>query len=417
MFFSLFFEAVGLAFQEIWNNKMRAFLSVLGISIGIFCVISVQMMVDSVKQNIRQSFQRLGDNIVFIDRFPWNEDPSVNWWKYMKRPFVDYEEFKAIRENVKSADRVAIRIFLADQEIKYRGASVSNVITVAPTYDFADILDFQFAYGRYFSPAESLLGSNAMVIGYKVAEELFTRPEEAIGKEVRIMGRKVRIVGVVKREGKSLLGDGFDEIALVPYNYIRKYVNTKDEKFMPLISVRAAPGYSIEQLNDEVTGVLRGSRKLRPAQDDNFALNRISLLTGIIDAVFAVLNFAGWIIGVFSILVGGFGIANIMFVSVKERTGIIGIKKSLGAKSYVILLEFLTEAIALCLLGGAMGLCSVYLLALVGNRFIESFDLVLSLNNLTIGLVLSFLIGIAAGFIPALSAARMNPVEAIRQNM
>lgn len=417
MFFSLLFEAIGLAFQEIWNNKMRAFLSVLGISIGIFCVISVQMMVDSVKQNIRQSFQRLGDNIIFIDRFPWSEDPSINWWKYIKRPYVDYEEFKAIRQNVGSADRVSIRIFLSDQEIKYKGSSVSNVITVAPTNDFADILDFRFAYGRFFSPAESLLGSNVMVVGYKVAEELFTRPEDALGKEVRIMGRRVRIVGVLNREGKSLLGDGFDEVALLPYNYIRKYVNTKDEKFMPLIAVRAAPGYSIEQVNDEVTGVLRGARKLKPAQEDNFALNRISLLTGIIDSVFLVLNFAGWIIGVFSILVGGFGIANIMFVSVKERTGIIGIKKSLGAKNYVILIEFLTEAIALCIFGGAMGLASVFILTLVGNQFIEAFKLVLSFNNLMIGFLLSFGIGVIAGFIPALNAARMDPVETIRHNI
>jgi putative ABC transport system permease protein len=413
---SLLFEAVLQAFQELWNNKLRAFLSVLGISIGIFCVISVQMMVDSVERNIKQSFQKLGDDILFIDRQPWTEDPEMNWWKYLKRPVVSYDDYKAIEREVRTADKVAIRLILMRQEIKYRDLSIDNAFMAAPTHDFPEILDLETAEGRVFSVAESQMGSAVTIVGYKIAEELFGQPEAALNKEVRIMGRRMKVIGVLKKEGKSLLGDGFDEIAFVPYNYMRRYVDASSPSFMPIIVVKAMPGVSLDRLQDDVTGVLRAQRKLKPRETENFAINRISLLTGLIDSVFMVIDLAGWLIGIFSILVGGFGIANIMFVSVKERTGMIGIKKSLGAKSYFIMFEFLSEAIFLCLIGGILGLLSVFLLSIVGNYYIESFDLVLSQQNIIVGFALSFIIGIVAGFIPALNAAAMNPVEAIRQN-
>ena len=409
-------EAVVQALQELWNNKLRAFLSVLGITIGIFCVISVQMMLDSVERNVRQSFQKLGDDVLFIDRIPWAEDPDMNWWKYAKRPVPSYEDYQAIEKKVPTVDKVAIRLFLMQQEIKYRGATLDNVLMIAPTHHFSEILDMELAEGRFFSPPESQLGSAVVLVGYDVAKELFGQAEAAVGKEVRIMGRRMVIIGVIKKEGKSLLGDGFDQLAILPYNYMRRYVDANSEAFIPLIVAKAVPGVSLDRVQDDITGVLRGQRKLRPRETENFAINRISLLTGLIDAVFLVIDLAGWLIGIFSILVGGFGIANIMFVSVKERTGIIGIKKSLGAKSYFILFEFLTEAIFLCLLGGTLGLIAVFLLSLIGNAYIDSFDLLLSSQNIIVGFVLSFVIGIIAGFIPALNAARMNPVEAIRQN-
>lgn len=413
---NLLSEAVVQAFQELWNNKLRTVLSVLGISIGIFCVISVQMMVDSVQRNVKQSFQKLGDDILFIDRMPWTEDPDANWWKYVKRPVVNYDDFEAIQNGVPTADKVAIRLILMQQEIKYHSITLDNIFMAAPTHHFPEILDLEIAEGRVFSVAESQLGSAVVIVGYKVAEELFGQVEAAIGKEVRIMGRRMKIIGVLKKEGKSLLGDGFDEIAFVPYNYMRRYVDANSESFMPIIVIKAVPGVSLDRLQDDVTGTLRAQRKLKPREKENFAINRITLLTGIIDTVFAVIDLAGWLIGIFSILVGGFGIANIMFVSVKERTGMIGIKKSLGAKSYFIMFEFLTEAVCLCLIGGTLGLITVFLLSLVGNAYIESFELILSRQNIIVGFALSFIIGIIAGFIPALNAARMNPVDAIRQN-
>jgi len=414
VFIKIISEAVIQALQELWNNRLRTFLSVLGITIGIFCVIAVQMMVESVQRNIKQSFQRLGDDVVYVDRFPWSEDPSVNWWKYIRRPFPKLNEFKAIQEKVPSAAGVTLRIIVRGQDLKYHSNTIENVPMAAGTHDFGNIFNLEFEEGRFFNPIESQVGSNVIILGNTLATQLFPSVSAAIGREVRMSGKKLRVVGVLKREGKSLLGDGFDEVAFLPYNYMRRYVDTNSENMMPLIAVKATEGVSIEQLKDDITGVLRAERKLKPKEEDNFALNQMSLLTAVIDNVFAVINVAGFIIGIFAILVGGFGIANIMFVSVKERTGIIGIKKSLGAKSYFILIEFLVEAIFLCILGGFLGLLLVWLLSLLGNNFIESFKVAVSVKNIQTGILLSVIVGILSGFIPALSAARMNPVEAIR---
>jgi len=415
VFFKIFIEAVIQALQELWNNRLRTFLSVLGITIGIFCVIAVQMMVESVQRNIKQSFQRLGNDVVFIDRFPWDEDPSMNWWKYIRRPIPNLNEFKAIESKVPSAEAVTLRIIVQGQDLKHLNNMVENVPMAAGTHEFGNIFDLEFEDGRFFTSFESQQGSHVIILGSTLAENLFPNYAHAVGQEVKMKGKRLTVVGVLKREGKSLLGDGFDEVAFIPYNFMRRYVDPNNERMMPLIAVKAAEGVSLEQLKDDLRGVLRAERKLKPREEDNFALNQMSLLTSVIDSVFAVINIAGFLIGIFAILVGGFGIANIMFVSVKERTGIIGIKKSLGAKNFFILIEFLIEAIFLCIIGGLFGILLVWILSFVGNSFIESFKLVVSINNVRTGLLLSIIVGVLSGFVPALSAARMNPVEAIRQ--
>ena len=412
---NIFISSILLTLQELWSHRLRAFLSILGISIGIFCMVSVKMMVDSVERNVKSSFNRLGDNVVFIDRFPWTQEADQKWWVFLKRPTPSYQDFKKVQEKVQSAKHVAIRGIMMGVDLKYLNNTVSNLPVAVPTHELADILNMEFSNGRFFAPIESSLGSPVIVLGNNVAAELFPNIDP-IGKQVRFMGRMVRVVGVLKREGKSILGDGFDDVALVPYNYMRRYTNLDGETFRPLLFVQAKDGVSIEQLKDEITGVLRAERKLRPTEEDNFALNQLSLLTSLLDGIFVVLNVAGGIIGMFALLVGGFGIANIMFVSVKERTGMIGIKKSLGAKRRVILFEFLFEAIVLSIIGGFIGLLLVIGLANVGNRFVDAFEMVVSVQNVYFGIIISVVIGIVAGFIPALQASRMNPVEAIRQN-
>lgn len=408
-------SSIVLTLQELWSHKLRAVLSILGISIGIFCVVAVQMMVDSVERNIRQSFNRLGDNVIYIDRFPWSQEADEKWWIFLKRPYPSYSEFKALQAKLPSAQHVAIRGVMFGQELKYQNNTLSNLLVAAPTHDFGAIFRMEFANGRYFSPLESESGSAVVLLGSQVAANLFPNLNP-IDKEVRFMGRKLRVVGVLKQEGKSILGDGFDEVAFVPYNYLRRYTTVSGDAFTPLLFAQAKDGASIEQLKDEITGVMRGKRKLRPREESNFALNQLSLLTSLLDGVFVVLNVAGGIIGLFSLLVGGFGIANIMFVSVKERTGIIGIKKSLGAKSRVILFEFLFESVVLSIIGGLVGLLLVVALAAVGNYFVDAFEMAVSASNMYFGVIVSLLIGMVAGFIPAVQAARMNPVEAIRQN-
>lgn len=416
VFFKILNEGVVLALQELWASKLRTFLSILGITIGIFCIISVLVMVDSVERNVKQSFQRLGNDVLFVTNIPWDEDPTKNWWKYRKRPLPSYQEFKTIQDKSKLAANTAIRIIMMGQDLKYKNNTIENVMLAAASHEFGDIFNVEAEFGRYFSYFESQYGHNVVLLGHTLAAELFPNISDPVGKEIKVMGKKMTVIGVLKKEGASLLGDGFDSVAILPYHFARRYMDVNSKSGMPMIAIKVDENTAMEQATDELRGLLRAKRKLKPKEEDNFALNQQSLLMSAVDSVFGIINIAGWMIGLFSILVGGFGIANIMFVSVKERTGIIGIKKSFGAKNHFILFEFLIEAICLCFIGGMLGLLFVWGAAQVGNQYIDQFDLILSQNNILLGAFLSAAIGLISGFIPALSASQMNPVEAIRQN-
>ena len=210
----------------------------------------------------------------------------------------------------------------------------------------------------------------------------------------------------------GLVDQGFDRVVMVPINYTRNIINLQSESLHPIIMVRAKKNVSVSELRDDLTANMRAIRKLRPGKKDNFSLNQTSLLTQGMDSIFAGINMGGWIIGGFSILVGGFGIANIMFVSVKERTSIIGIQKALGAKNSFILQQFLYESIILSLLGGILGLLLVFIGTLVIGQ-VWDVNIHLTLGNIFLALFISGTIGIISGYTPAYSASRLDPVEAI----
>jgi putative ABC transport system permease protein len=215
----------------------------------------------------------------------------------------------------------------------------------------------------------------------------------------------------LEKEGQDLINPvNFDQVAFIPYYTARSMMALQEGD----IQVKAAEGVSTDQLKDELTATLRNERQLKPTEEDNFALNELSVLSGFFDTFFGTLNIAGWIIGGFSLIVGGFSVANIMFVSVRERTGLIGIKKALGAKNYFILLEFLVESIILCILGGIVGLALVYLLAKAATT-LTGFEFFLSQSSIIIGVSVSIIIGIISGLIPAVQASNLDPVEAMRR--
>jgi len=412
-------ESIAGSFHELGSNKLRAFLSVLGITIGIFCIITVFSAVDSLEKNVRQSFERLGENVIYVQRFPWNEDPHDNWWKFFRRPSSSYKEFKLLQERLHHASGVAIMFFLKGKTAKHEGNSVEDVDILAATHDYDKIKEWQFEQGRYFSLSESQYGSNVVIIGNKIAAELFNGATDVVGKEIKLMERNVTIIGVLKKEGDDIIGFSDDNNVIIPYNFAKTIIDVDGFWTEPFIALKARDGISSDELKDEARGVMRSVRKLKPRQEDNFALNQLAIISGALTAVFGVINTAGWFIGIFSILVGGFGIANIMFVSVKERTHLIGIKKALGAKRFFILVEFLTEAIVLCMLGGLIGLALVFIESMILESAIRSmagieFPFRLSAKNISTGLILSVAIGILAGFIPALFASLMKPVDAIR---
>lgn len=409
------YESLFQASQQLRANKLRTLLSLLGVTIGIFCIIGVQSAVDSLQDNVMNSLNKLGDDVVYINKMSWAEDPGQNFWKYRRRPSPNYKDYEAIKRKVKSAELVNYNQFIGVRTAKWRSNSVERVYVGANSYDFFELFNVELREGRYLTPGEYNRGANKVLIGSDVADNLFGNISP-LGKKFKLSGRDMEVIGVVKKSGKDIINImNFDPAILVSYELAKRIANVKNVfSWGASINVKAAEGYNIDELKDELTGVLRANRKLKPKEDDNFALNSQSILANLIGQLFDVLNVVGLVIGIFAIIVGMISVANIMFVSVKERTNIIGIKKALGAKKSVILLEFLVESIILCILGGLIGLGLVFSLLKILEGSLP-FDIYLDWNNIFFGVVLSVAVGILSGFIPAFRAANMDPVVAIRQ--
>lgn len=414
MVITLLKESIVFAWQALVSNKLRTFLSLLGITIGIFAIITVFTIVDSLERNIRGSVQSLGDNVVFVMKWPWTFGPDYPWWKYMNRPVPTYQELSELQRKIKGADAIGFRIG-ARKTLKRNNNTIENAIVSGWSFEFGKIKSFDIEDGRYFREDEVDGGYNVVILGYTLAQGLFPNNENAIGKTIKVAGRNCKVVGLIKKEGESMLGNSIDNQAIVPYNFARLLMDVKSENSDPFIAAKAKSGVTNIQLKDELTGAMRAIRGLKPMADDDFALNETNLLSNNFEPLFDMVSIAGAIIGGFSILVGGFGIANIMFVSVRERTNIIGIQKSLGAKNYFILSQFLFEAVFLSLIGGIIGLILIYILTLISHSFIDM-EITLTRSNIILGLSISVLIGIISGFIPAYGASQLDPVEAIRTN-
>jgi len=402
-----------MAVQSVTVNRLRAMLSLLGITIGIFAIIAVFTIVDSLETNIRESVESLGSDVLYVEKWPWAppEGEEYAWWKYMNRPLANIDEFEYIKDHAKGAKSSCFLAY-AGRRIERGNNSIEGTGIMGATDEFKDIRSFELDKGRYFSPIELNAGRNVTVIGYTIAEKLF-KGENPIGKYIEFFGSKVLVIGVVEKEGKGTFdGQILDEVAMVPLDFFRGFVDIRKEYSNPQIWVQAKPKVGVEELTFEVTQLLRSYRRLKPLDEDNFAINQTSIINNQLDQLFKVLKIAGFFIGIFSIIVGGFGIANIMFVSVKERTHIIGVQKALGAKKYFILLQFLFESIMLSVVGGIVGLLIVYILATV-ITLTGDFAVYLTLDNIVLGIGVSSLIGLISGIFPAWQGARMDPVVAI----
>jgi putative ABC transport system permease protein len=413
IFVKLFRESYLFAFQAIIVNKLRTMLTLLGITIGIFSIISVFTVFDSLENKIKTSIDSLGDNVLFVQKWPWAFGGDYPWWKYLSRPVAKINELSEI-ERRSEAYSAATFVVGNSKTVKFKNNSISNTRILAVSKDYDKVISINIDQGRYFSINESVGGRAVAIIGSDIAEKLFENTYP-LGKEITIFGRKVNIVGVFKKEGDDTFGQSSDNQVMLPINFARNVMDISDESNDPTIIVKAKPNVGNQELKDELTGIMRSVRRLKPSAEDNFAINEMSLITKGFEGIFSTISIIGWIIGAFSLIVGGFGIANIMFVSVKERTNIIGIQKSLGAKNYFILLQFLFEAVFLSLIGGLLGLLIVFIGTLIVTYAFD-FTLSLTFGNIFLGLSVSFVIGLIAGFIPAFSASRLNPVEAIRSS-
>ncbi|MGD0582856.1 MAG: ABC transporter permease [Bacteroidales bacterium] len=411
MFLRLFKEGIIFAFNSVIVNKLRTFLSLFGITIGIFSIISVFTVLDWMEKSIHDSIASMGEDVLYVHKWPWGLNTQLNWWDIMKWPSISRDDYQAIMNRSTKAG-YACFVLSQGEQIKYEKNLASDVFVQATTNDFENIRSFEIGDGRYFTPEENVTGKSIIVLGAELASKLFGQ-KVPVGKEVIISGRKATVIGIFKKEGKGGITDnGMDDEAVVPINFGKSFINEKNNFVNATLMIKAKNGVKVEDLSDETTMILRASRRLKPNQITNFSVNRASIISQSFDGVFKGINIGGWLIGGFAILVGGFGIANIMFVSVRERTNQIGIQKALGAKRYFILLQFLVESVLLSLLGGILGI----LLILIGTFFINylyELNMYLTVGNMSLALFISGIIGVVAGYAPAYAAARMNPVDAI----
>lgn len=402
-----------MAWHALVVNKLRTILSLLGVTIGIFAIITVFTAVDSMEDSVKSSVDKLGNNVIYIQKWPWAFGGDYPWWKYWQRPLPSVDELAQLKERSQLAEGMAFMAFLNGETLKWEGNVVENCDVTLVSHDYNKMAGFDLFDGRYFTEAESYGGYPVALVGYEIANNLYPNTS-AMDKNITVKGRKLKIIGIFAKEGESMIGNSHDNTVLIPVNSGRKFIDVKSDRSGPMIMVKAKEGVSNAELIDELRGHMRAIRRLRPVEEDDFALNETKLLSAQVGQLFDVISLVGAIIGGFSILVGGFGIANIMFVSVRERTPIIGIQKSLGAKNYFILVQYLTEAVILCLIGGILGLLLVYIAALIATE--NGFEMSLSLKNVLVGMGVSALIGVVSGLFPAASASRLDPVEAIRAN-
>ncbi|MDY0089637.1 MAG: ABC transporter permease [Flavobacteriaceae bacterium] len=412
LYFRLLRESLSFALNALRNNKLRTFLSLLGVTIGIFSIIAVLAAVDSLDRKIKADLTDLDKNTVYLIRFSFGPTDVPNW-KREQFPDVTYDEFEYLKRSLNGADKIAFNLFTRSENIKFEDRTVSSVRITPTTNEYESIDGIKINQGRFFNEAESNSGTAVIILGYEVANGLFDSPEMAIGKRIRLYGQRFTVIGVTEKQGFSTFGDSRDDAAFLPMNFLRKLYGEKSSILTPAIIIKPVKGIDMDEFKGEITYKLRTYRGLKTTETDNFFINVLSGFTDMIDNIVGQMNIIGWIIAGFSLLVGGFGIANIMFVSVKERTNIIGIQKSLGAKNRFILFQFLFEAIILSVIGGIIGLIMVWLIALLMTNVLD-FEFVLSTKNIILGTSLAAFIGLISGIIPAITASKLDPVEAIR---
>lgn len=400
-----------MALDELRKNRLRSFLSLFGITIGIFCIIAVLATVDSLDSSVHKELQSMGTNTIFVEKWPWGGGSDYPWWKYITRPAPKYQELRYIKDRADYAAHAAI-FFNGQANIEYRNDVLTNVTWYGITDEFNLIQNVDVGYGRYILPSEFQYGNPVAVMGFTVAQKLFDNPVSAVGKTIVIKGRHVQVVGVIKKQGSSLLGGwDFDNVIVIPYIFCTSIANVHNQNMS--ILVRGKDGIPVDEVKGQLRGIMRSIRRLSPKEDDNFALNDVTSGTSELNSIFSGMTIGGFAITILSFIVGIFGVANIMFVTVRERTPMIGLKKAIGAKRRTILLEFLLESAFLCVIGGLIGLLMVFLLTFVLSA---ALNYTVSISpKLFIGAI-SFCIftGMLAGIIPASIAARMDPVKAIR---
>lgn len=409
----LIFESFNFAFNSLKVNKLRTILSLLGITIGIFAIISVFTVIDSLEKYIRESLNSLGNNMVYIQKWP-NTVPEGEteypWWRYLNRPSPKLKETDELIKRSRLT-KSATFLFGFNRTVQYENSKAENTEILATSYDLIDVWNLKIEKGRYCTESEMQSGVPLAVIGSEIASQLF-EDIDPIGKTIKFQGHKFLIIGEYVKTGQDAFQTSMDKRIHISASHAMTMIDIRNRDRGQSIFVKPKNNIDPDEFLAELESIMRALHNLKPMEENDFALNQVSVISDQFDTFFAGFNVAGWIIGGFAIVVGGFGIANIMFVSVKERTKLIGIQKALGAKRYFILFEFIFEAIVLSIIGGLVGLFFIF----IGTKifsYVSDMTISLTVENIIMGLMISSIIGFIAGLIPAFSAARLDPVEAI----
>lgn len=407
-------ESFGFAMNALRNNKLRTLLSLLGVTIGIFSIIAVLAAVDSLDRKIKKDLSSLDKNTIYLMRFSFGPS-EIPQWKREQFPDVKYDEYEYLKSSVNNLDQMGYQLFVSRESMKFESESVSDVNVVPVSHEFIDIQGLEFEKGRFYNESESNSGAPVIVLGYEIAKGLFGE-SEPLGKNIRLYGQRFTVIGMLKKQGAGTFGDSNDTSVFIPVNFLRRLYGDNNDAMTPVILVKPEKGVDMDAFKAELAQKLRNYRGMKTDEIDNFFINVLSGFTDLIDGIVGQMNLVGWVISGFSLLVGGFGIANIMFVSVKERTNLIGIQKSLGAKNKFILFQFLFEAVILSVIGGVVGLLLVWIISVVLTKALD-FEFVLGMGNILLGTGLAAIIGLISGILPAITASKLDPVEAIRTGM
>ncbi len=400
-------ESMLIALRAIRANKVRSLLTMLGIVIGIWAVVVMSTAIKGIDNSFQNGISALGTDVLYIDRWAWftNED----WWKLRARRNIKMEDFEKFKELAKLPGAVA-PVINSNQTIKYGDRRVESVFINGSNSDYVKTTNFTFSMGRFYSEVESKSSRYVTVIGSEIAKNLFPRGD-ALDKTIKIGGVNFQVVGVLAEQGSFILGPwNPDNLVYVPIGTIFKHFLGQAWNTIT-INVRAQNPALLEETKMEAEGVMRKVRGLTINEENDFSINQQEGLVNEYNSVVGVIQIAGLFITGLSLFVGAIGIMNIMFVSVKERTREIGIRKAIGAKKRAVLGQFLLESSSICLIGGFIGLILAILTSLMINQFIPTS---VQYDAVIIAILVSLITGVVAGLAPAYTAAKMDPVEALR---
>ena len=405
-------ESFRIAIGVIRAHKLRSALTALGVIIGIIAVTLMGSAIGGIEIGFERSLSVIGDDILYVEKWPWHH--VDDWWNYRNRRTMDVryaEDLKRIiRATPNSQLITAVPTMNTGRAVKYGNNEVRGVFTQGTTDEFLITSTSSFKEGRFFNETESRGGRNVVILGYDVADALFPN-QSALGKTVLISGSPFRVLGVYAKQGTFLGLFSFDTYAVVP---LQAFMKAFSSRLDTSIRVKVRDKSRMAAATGELTGAMRRVRGLQPEQKDDFNINEQQALRSTIDPIKGGIAMAGLFVTGLALFVGAIGIMNITYVSVKERTREIGTRKAVGARRRTILLQFLIEAIAICLVGGVIGLSLSWLMCAAVAAAFPSFPMQFSVGLVITGLIVSTLTGIFSGFAPALSASRLDPIEALR---